>query len=87
VGWAVQLSREVQQWTGRVDKAEARLLELKAALQALAHGTLFLSLSLSRATQHCDMISVFGFCYKHCSDTVTYRAGHWQASPGPSCKV
>ena len=37
------------------------------------------------ATQHCDMISVFGFCYKHCSDTVTYRAG--QASPWPSCKV
>ncbi len=24
---------------------------------------LSLSLSLSRATQHCDMISVFGFCY------------------------
>ena len=87
VGWAVQLSRDVQRWTGRVDKAEARLLELQAALQALAHGTLSLSLSpsLSRATQHCDLISVFGFCYKHCSDTVTYRAG--QASPGPSCKV
>ena len=50
VGWAVQLSRDVQRWTGRVDKAEAWLLELQAALQALAHGTLSLSLSLSRAT-------------------------------------
>jgi hypothetical protein len=28
------------------------------------------------------MISLFGFCYKHCSDTVTYLAG--QASPGPT---
>jgi hypothetical protein len=38
-----------------VDKAEARLLELQAALQALAHGTLSLSLSLS-PVQHSIVI-------------------------------
>jgi hypothetical protein len=85
----VQLSRDVQRWTGRVDKAEARLLELQAALQALAHGTLSLSLSpsLSRATPWHSIVIWFQFLVFVTNIVPTpWHIGQARQVPGPPAK-